>query len=484
MTNLEKSKSKDIINKLNNKRVNVNIDYDTNLKVMEVDPFELLNHRRFDIMAKYIYGKFRENNWASDWGTRIYDEHIWVFNKYDEDDGSGKKGIKSFFKSYNSTLSAIKENGFDANLSLLPVGKNNEPLDGAHRLSAALLYNEKVKIVKLNDSEVNYNYEFFKQKGLLTKWSDAIAYEYCKLKENIHIVVLFPDIVEQKGRAFEILKRYGDIFYEKRIILKNEGPKNLLSELNKGLVEQTENTDYIKKASNYFKVQDEIIVCVFETNNCGNVLKARCEINELYKLAKDLIYISLNHEETIRLAQIFFNENSIHFLNNAQPDKYEKFKSDLVNYKKDILEKGGDIENYCVISDAILAAYGLSNSTKFEYLNANIDLKLKGPKWNNQNKIIKVKDDIIFNPENHFYYDGIKFASLKVVKSMKKKFVNPKDKISIHKIHKFSRYTKSNNDSVYLLYSVKKRVDIIKLRIISIKLKYKDKLKGIYNWRN
>jgi len=29
------------------------------------------------------------------------------------------------------------------------------------------------------------------------------------------------------------------------------------------------------------------------------------------------------------------------------------------------------------------------------------------------------RDDIIFNPENHFWYNGVKFASLSVVKEMK-----------------------------------------------------------------
>lgn len=475
----------DLLKKLNNKRVNVLKD--NNLKVYEVDPYDLINHRRFDVMAKYIYGKFKENKLASDWGTRLYEEHIWIFNNYDEDDGSGKKGIQSFFKSYNSTLTSMKENGFNDNLSLLPIGKNNEPLDGAHRLSAALLYNKKVKIVKLEDTEVNYNYEFFKQKGLLTKWSDAIAYEYCKLKENTYIVVVFPDLVEQKDKIPEILKRYGSIFYEKTIILKNEGPKNLLNELYKGEAEQINNTNNpFKKINTYFKAQDEISVCVFETCNNENVFCVRKEINELNKLGRDSIYINQSHEETIRLAQLFFNENSIHFLNNAQPGKFEKFKKDLEHYKKGIVGRGEDSECHCVISDAVLAAYGLQDSINFDFINLNLGLNLEHLNRDDPNMHFykKTNDDIVFNPENHFYYDGIKFASLHVVKLMKKKFGRPRDKSSINIISKFLKDTKANNNSKQLIYSIKKRAKITKLRLIAIKLKFLKKLTGIYNWRN
>ena len=32
----------------------------------------------------------------------------------------------------------------------------------------------------------------------------------------------------------------------------------------------------------------------------------------------------------------------------------------------------------------------------------------------------KLKEDIIYNPENHFYFNGFKFASLNMIREMKK----------------------------------------------------------------
>ena len=37
------------------------------------------------------------------------------------------------------------------------------------------------------------------------------------------------------------------------------------------------------------------------------------------------------------------------------------------------------------------------------------------------------KDEIIYNPENYFYFNGFKFATLNVIKKMKEKRGEPKD---------------------------------------------------------
>ena len=44
------------------------------------------------------------------------------------------------------------------------------------------------------------------------------------------------------------------------------------------------------------------------------------------------------------------------------------------------------------------------------------------------------KDEILFDPNNHFWYDNIKFSSLNVVKQLKEKRNEPKDKIDIELI--------------------------------------------------
>ena len=46
----------------------------------------------------------------------------------------------------------------------------------------------------------------------------------------------------------------------------------------------------------------------------------------------------------------------------------------------------------------------------------------------------KTIDDIIYNPENHFYFNGLKYASLDIIKQLKEKRGEDKDKKDLNLI--------------------------------------------------
>ena len=49
------------------------------------------------------------------------------------------------------------------------------------------------------------------------------------------------------------------------------------------------------------------------------------------------------------------------------------------------------------------------------------------------------KDDILFDPKNHFYFCGYKFASLQIVYKMKSKRNEEKDRVDIKLINKIKQ---------------------------------------------
>ncbi|WP_062109536.1 hypothetical protein [Bacillus niameyensis] len=434
-----------IINKLNRNRVN--IDDQRSFKIKEYDPLDLINHRRFDIMAKYIYGWFKKNNINSDWGRRLYEDHIWVFNQYDEDDGSGKKGIAAFYNSFDSTLKSVQQFGFKEDESVIPISINKVPLDGAHRLTAALLYNQKVKAVKINMDDVDYNYRFFQERGLLKKWSDAMAMEYCKLKKNTHIFITF----NFSGGIKKTFLNYGSIFYEKKIKLNRLGLQNLL-----GIELFDEKwSEVLRKLFN--KDEQNYYLDVFVLEQSGKKFPQLTE-----NLMCQMIYMSKRHEQTIKLAQNLLNENSIHYLNTARIINNNKFKMLLSEFKKNI---GTDNDNYCLVSNAVMAAYGIGCCEELSCIRFN-------RKPNSIKNAVLVTydkgDDVIYNPENHFYYDGIKFATLNVVKAMKQKSKNLQNWRYIRAINKFNR-KHPNYDVRIVVYRFKKQMTITRIKASSIK---------------
>ena len=133
-------------------------------------------------------------------------------------------------------------------------------------------------------------------------------------------------------------------------------------------------------------------------------------------------------EDTFRICSSLLNENSIHFLNNGTNNISEKTKELLKKYFKKIEENN---EDYCLTSSLIMEMYGLRQAKDIDYLHKdNKILKLDKTDVHDDNwlKYYHIhKDEIIYNPNYHFYFNGFKFSSIEVIKKMKQNRNENKD---------------------------------------------------------
>ena len=79
-----------------------------------------------------------------------------------------------------------------------------------------------------------------------------------------------------------------------------------------------------------------------------------------------------------------------------------------------------------------MSAYGIREGQDLDYLYGGNVSPMKGNHLiNEHNKEIHNytvrKDDILYNDFNHFYFDGVKFASMGVIHDLKQKRSEPKD---------------------------------------------------------
>jgi len=166
----------------------------------------------------------------------------------------------------------------------------------------------------------------------------------------------------------------------------------------------------------------------------------RCKhkIRDLFYPSHYAAHATDTHDQAIDLARVLFVENSIHFLNHAIPTNFPQFQRYLKKYKAWIKKNNIDVNTVCIINDAVMAAYGLRDCENLGYLSFDDTLRVSVPHINNHNNTIDqsiaTKDDIIFNPTNHFWYEGIKFASLPIVKAMKSKKNQSEDNTDIRVI--------------------------------------------------
>jgi len=405
-----------------------------------LEPSVLLTPSRFDIAAKYIYAKLKEKNVSSTWGHEVYKNHIKAINNFYES-SPYKRGIDAFTSSFHETLMSIKEKGYTRDHLVLPVDANLNPRDGSHRAAACILYSVwPICRIYNYAPPVSYIFsDYLVKQELEEKYADAMAMQYCILKKNTYMVTVTPAAVGKDAEIKNILNQFGIIVYRKNVLLTWNGTINFTRLAYKG--ESWLGTF----ASNFAGAQNKASFCfgqdhrknnpmrvfLFECDSLEKVKLCKQAIRSLFHIQNHSVHINDTHEQSIEMTQALFVKNSIHFLNHAKPKSFKNFLSCLEQYKCWIKTNNIDAEDLCIESGAVLAAYGIRDSGDIDFLHHNLNHTLpKNGKIEDHNKHHNAteRDDIIYNPEKHFWFQGVKFASLKEVKKQKTKGGGPPNK--------------------------------------------------------
>lgn len=268
------------------------------------------------------------------------------------------------------------------------------------------------------------------------------------------IVIIWPSHNDFKSNISNELDNYDiNVIETNEMIVKNIFIKNILLEIHYGKTWWDENieNEYKKRIDN---TKDTQILQYFIIENKELYLKIKSfkkNTREKFKIDKSYFHMSdpdcLEHLglncncncniesfniETIKHLNLLKNKNSIHFLNNANYIKENKFYFYFKKYnelfKKHSLFKKLDTDSFCIDNGGILAAYGLRDTHDIDFLNTYFDsIKSNDNDICCENKNHKREyeilgysiNDIINNEENHFYHFGMKFMSLEILKKFK-----------------------------------------------------------------
>lgn len=414
------------------------------------NPGDLLCCQRFDIAAKYIYAKQRELLINIPWAQDLYAEHLRVMNNY-IDTTSEKNQLDDFLKAFDATLDSIKKDGYNTALSPVLLDKKGIIVNGAHLTAACLLYNKDIswaaqdnEITQLLSSNRNTGSASFIKGGLETKYLDAMALKYCELKDNTYIACIFPVAEGKTDEITKIFSAYGSIVYTKNIYLNPVGTVNFVREI-------YDYAHWIGSPKNNFAgarkdaakrfpqdSQNPLRIYLFECKNLHTVRACKKEIRKLFDAGDYAIHINDTYDESLVLARMVFNANSIHLINHAVPTKFNSFLMLLEKYKTWLRENKADQECFCIDSGPVLAAYGLRDCNDINFLHHGYNQvaeQTNSMELRSHNAWLPTQgvslDEIIFNPANHFYYKGVKFAAVDVAKDIKQKINREKDKADL-----------------------------------------------------
>ena len=478
-------------NKLNN-MLNTNlVKFITqdNYDIETHNPLELLNVNRFDIIAKYIYIKFKANNIDSDFGKKLYLEHIKAFNGFVENDESQKVGREAFLKSFDELIDSVKYDGFKNDV-IIPLSKSETILDGAHRTASALYFKKELSCVKLDTKSQVFDYKFFEQRGLDKIYLDYMAHAYAKLKDNCFMVIVWPKAKEKDDELEDILLKYGDIVYRKHININLNGMTHLVRQAyHKESWVGNYSNDFEgarNKARWCFDESNFLRVFLLESNR--DLIAMKDGIRDLFKLEKHAVHINDTKEETLELAELLFNKNSIHWMKSARLQEFNTFESLFKKYNNYFDTKKVNKDDFCLIG-SVLSVYGVKETNDIDYITKdNIDINFEDKNIEREQSKIQFIDngihDLIYNPNNYFYAYRQKFVSLQVIQKIKanrKKGNDEEDLVLINKLITDGLYKESIIDVVKKIGRVsfwKRNVKFFLLKIRYLLLLTLNMIKG------
>jgi len=419
----------------------------------KVDPLVFLNSSRFDILAKYIYGSLLLKERETSYGEDLYYNHLKVWN--DCQYGDGKKGIEEYKSSFKNLLQSIRKEAFNPTKSKVNAYWKNKSIsdyrliNGGHRTAACLLLNKLICAEEGGEGQINVDYKYFKNKkdfvkeGLDTKYCDSIALEYCKIKPNTFIATIFPSAGGDIEEAERIIAARADIFYKKSLRLNSNGALHLMRQMYNGEIwGGTPAGGYAglkEKARLCFQKEGDINVYVMTVTDPKDIIIVKEEVRKVFGIGNHSIHINDTWEETFRLSRCFFNNKSIQMMNVMKPNYYPEFERLSSFFYRSLLKNGLDPDTYCITASSVLSCLGLREGRDMDYLHRGPTLEghpsIDSHNEYSKGRYTKTIDDIIYNPENHFYFNGLKYASLEVIKDLKEKRGEEKDKKDLELIN-------------------------------------------------
>jgi phosphoribosylanthranilate isomerase len=413
-----------------------------------IEPRDLLTPWRFDFAAKYIYARLREKKVNSEWGRSVYAFHLSIWNAFFEA-YPPKHSASDFLDSFHKIIEGTRQTTEKGLHSLIPLARNGAPVNGAHRIVAALLLDKMVACAKTNEPAevVDYDYRFFKVRAglkehpLASEYFDAMALEFCRLLPNIAVAVKFPAAIGRNEEVEQILNEHADIYYSKEVNLENEGPVQLIRMLYKDepwLGNYETNFDGARlKADMCFTRRDPAHFYLLSYDNKEELVRAKSRVRDIFGISNNSMHITNTRDEALRVAKLAFSNSSIQFANARLSKDMPTFNRLLSAYRK-ALSGVEDEDDFCIDGSAVMAAYGIRDCADLDYISHN-DQRLNvdsGHLISSHNEYgqyynKKTIDDIIFHHCNHFYLEGMKFALLANVRDWKCARGKIKDQVDI-----------------------------------------------------
>lgn len=340
-----------------------NLNINNELEVEYVDANQFLRPERIDLVCKLFYIYCKEHNRNMDLAKKIYTEHLRAFSygTFKEPGSNDKDSIEKYFNVFDQLINEIRERGFDAEKSVIPVGDNNSILDGSHRTAIAIYYGIKLPIVRIHGISKVYDYEFFLSRKIDKRCLDFMSFLYINFHDCCYVACIWPRADNNKKikLAEKIIKKSCGIVYKKRIKFNYHGIEQLMVHFygNQEWAGNVENKfkGIPFKANQCFKKFSFTTIYVLSGCSLNDIINIKAQIRDIFGINNHSIHITDTKMEAINAGQELLFQDSINILN------YGRIFDKPLLVKKIIDFKDMQSDNYIITKETIKIFYDLKN---------------------------------------------------------------------------------------------------------------------------
>jgi hypothetical protein len=306
-------------------------------EIVELKAESLISGKRFDLFFKIFFYTHFELNY--NYAVKVYIDHIRAFtdNKFIEHDNPNKRTPEEFVFSALETFKSIKDNGFDSNISIIPLSKNGVPLNGSHRISASIVLSKSVKCVFLDIDDRKYDFEYFESRLVERKALDQVLLHSLDYIENLKLLVFYPVNLSLNTSPIEF---FDDKIYHSNITMTKEGSLNLLYEVYRFepfvYQSKTPNLELINKHKSCFRKSTNIDIFIINTSDETKFTKSKLAYREYIGVGKHSVHSTDNSYEAINLLKLLLNRNNIFALNSIPHMNWIRSKKILTKLQEAI----------------------------------------------------------------------------------------------------------------------------------------------------
>ena len=399
--------------------------------IKEVDSIDLLTWNRLDLAFKLFYLDMKRDNKKLAEEVYHFDIKSQTLGSFSEHGNRDKITFDKYIQDFNSIYSSIRSKGFLSIKSLLPLSGNKTIRNGAHRLASAIQLKKEVVCVEISSSDFIVDYNYYFDRDVPQNIIEMCVNKFIEYSNNVYLAFLWPS-----GRKMvdDSLSLFPNIVYSKEIQLTSKGGYNLLSELYKHMDwigdEENNYSGLNQKLVECFTDFDKFTVIAFQEESLDKVQDIKTKVRDINGIGFSSIHITDTKEESVRISQLIFNKNGLHFLNYSNPYRYSNYYKEL---DKLLSSFNGNIKkkDFIIDSSSVLTVYGIRKNHDIDLLFSDKNKSI--PDLNivsHDSELIfhkKTKTELLYDQRNFFIFLDYKYISFNQLYRMKKNRNESKD---------------------------------------------------------